>query len=167
MWKAFYFWKRWIQQNKANKHRRFLQENLYFANDTLCNALLDLRELCYEVWKSIDFDVFFCACPFFLGVGGGGGGMSYSVQLQLCVVHAFIHWMDVHSFLSFRKFILVLISCRPLVGVCLRLTHETHSRSVWTFFLKILFCFVCALLFLLWLFGLMDFNWISMCVRFG
>jgi hypothetical protein len=57
VWKAFYFWKRWIQQNKAAKHRRFLQENLYFANTTLCDALLDVRDLCYDVCSDVAYAI--------------------------------------------------------------------------------------------------------------
>jgi len=57
MWKAFYFWKKYIRKTKHRKHARFLQENLYILNPVLRPSLLQLKNLCYNASKWTLFKV--------------------------------------------------------------------------------------------------------------
>ena len=57
MWKAFFFWKKYIRRTKLNKCKRFLGENLYILNPYLRPSLIALKSLCYQASKWTLFKV--------------------------------------------------------------------------------------------------------------
>ncbi|TRY65354.1 hypothetical protein DNTS_005929 [Danionella cerebrum] len=48
-WKAFRVWRSNVRCKKISQCRRSLQENLFFLNESLGPALIDIREMCYHI----------------------------------------------------------------------------------------------------------------------
>eukprot|EP00106_Octopus_bimaculoides_P013835 XP_014781277.1 PREDICTED: dynein heavy chain 6, axonemal-like [Octopus bimaculoides] len=48
-WKAFRRWKVNVSFDKFQKCRKFLRENLFIVNESLCPALLNVQEMCHRI----------------------------------------------------------------------------------------------------------------------
>ncbi|XP_066516038.1 dynein axonemal heavy chain 6 isoform X2 [Hoplias malabaricus] len=48
-WKAFHVWRTNVRSKNIMKAKRSLQERLFFINETLRPALIDIREMCYRI----------------------------------------------------------------------------------------------------------------------
>lgn len=52
IWKAFYVWRKGVIYEKIKIARNYLTNNLFFLNDLLRDALLNIRGMCYKLFTT-------------------------------------------------------------------------------------------------------------------